>query len=134
MLVVSILKTKFGLMRKYFQVRSSRPEVVRKKDVLRNFTKITGKHLSQSLFFNKVAGARPTTLLKMKLWHRCFPVNFVKFLRRPFFIEHFWWLLPSSAHHVISVYLCTEISYEEKFAEKIHKNGQNVLSSKTLTQ
>ena len=30
-----------------------------RKDVLRNFTKFTGKQLCQSLFFNKVAGARP---------------------------------------------------------------------------
>ena len=30
------------------------------------------------------------TLLKKRLWHRCFPVNFVKFLRTPFFIEHLW--------------------------------------------
>ena len=30
-----------------------------KKGVLRNFTKFLGKHLSQSLFFNKVAGLRP---------------------------------------------------------------------------
>ena len=36
--------------------RSSRPEVFCKKDVLRNFTKFTAKHLCQSLFFNKVAG------------------------------------------------------------------------------
>ena len=28
------------------------------KGVLRNFTKFTGKHLCQSLFFNKVAGMR----------------------------------------------------------------------------
>ena len=34
--------------------RSSRPEVFCKKRVLRNFTKFTGKHLCQSLFFNKV--------------------------------------------------------------------------------
>ena len=27
-----------------------------KKGVLRNFAKFTGKHLRQSLFFNKVAG------------------------------------------------------------------------------
>ena len=32
--------------------RSSRPEVFRKKDVLRNFRKFTEKHLCQSLFFN----------------------------------------------------------------------------------
>ena len=42
--------------------RSSRP-VFCKKCVLRNFTKFTGKHLCQSLFFNKVA------------------------------VEHLWWLL-----------------------------------------
>ena len=35
------------------------------------------------LFFNKVAGLRPATLLKKRLWHRCFPVNFAKFLRTP---------------------------------------------------
>ena len=64
-----------------------------KRGVLRNFTKFTGKHQCQSLFFNKVAGLRPVTLLKKRLWHRCFPVNFVKFLRIPFFIEHLWWLL-----------------------------------------
>ena len=52
--------------------------------VLRNFTKFTGKHLCQSLSFNKVADLRPATLLKKRLWHRCFPVNFVKFLRTPF--------------------------------------------------
>ena len=32
-------------------VRSSRPEVLYKKDVLKNFAKFTGKPLCQSLFF-----------------------------------------------------------------------------------
>ena len=73
--------------------RSSRPDVFCEKGVLRNFTKFTAKHLCQSLFFNKVGGLRPATLLKKRLWHRCFPVNFVKFLRTPFFIEHVWWML-----------------------------------------
>ena len=36
--------------------RSSHPEVFFKKGVFRNFTKLTGKHLCQSLFFNKVVG------------------------------------------------------------------------------
>ena len=44
--------------------RSSRTEVFCKKGVLRNFAKFTGKHLCQCLFFNKVAGLRPATLLK----------------------------------------------------------------------
>ena len=30
----------------------------------------------------------PATLLRKKLWHRCFPVNSAKFVRTPFFIEH----------------------------------------------
>ena len=64
--------------------RSSHQRCYVRKGVLRNFTKFTGKHLCQSLFFNKVAGFRPVTLLKKRLWHRCFPVNFVKFLRTPF--------------------------------------------------
>ena len=42
-------------------------------------------------FFNKVAGLRPTTLLKKRLWHRCFPVNFAKFLKILFLKEHLWW-------------------------------------------
>ena len=32
-------------------------------------------------------------LLKDRLWHRCFPVNFAKFLRTSFLTEHLWWLL-----------------------------------------
>ena len=35
--------------------KPSRPEVFCKNDVLRNFTKFTGKHLCQGLFLNKVA-------------------------------------------------------------------------------
>ena len=76
-----------------FKGQKQLPEVFYKKCVLRNFTKFTGKHLCQSLFFSEVAGLRPATLLKKKLWHRCFPVNFAKFLRTTFFIEHLWWLL-----------------------------------------
>ena len=49
--------------------------------VPRNIAKFTGKHLRQRLFINKDAGLRPA---KKGLWHRCFPVNFAKFLRIPF--------------------------------------------------
>ena len=35
----------------------------------------------------------PTTLLKKRLWRSCFAVNFVKFLRILFVIEHQWLLL-----------------------------------------
>ena len=76
-----------------FDTRSSCPEVFCKKSVLRNFAKFTGKHLCHSPFFNKVAGLRPGTLFKKRLWHWCFPVTFTKFLRTYFYIEHLWWLL-----------------------------------------
>ena len=58
------------------------------KGVLKSFTKFTEKHLCQSVFLNKVAGLRPLTFLKKRLWHRYFLVNFAKFLRAPFFTEH----------------------------------------------
>ena len=78
--------------RKAFK-RGSHQRCSMKKGVRRNFTKFTGKHLCQILFFNKVAGLSPAILSKKRLWHRCFPVNFAKFLRASFFIEHLWWLL-----------------------------------------
>ena len=65
--------------------RSSHWRCSVKKGVLRNFAKFTEKHMCQRLFFNKVAGLRPANLLKKSLWHKCFPVNFAKFLRSPFF-------------------------------------------------
>ena len=34
----------------------------------------------------------PATLLKKRLWHGCFPLNFAKFFRTSFFTEHLWWL------------------------------------------
>ena len=64
-----------------------------KKCVLRNFAKFTGKHLCQSLFFNKVVGLRPAILLKKRIWHRCFPVTFAKFLRTPFLKNTSGWLV-----------------------------------------
>ena len=48
--------------------RSSHPEVFRKKGV-------------------------PASLLKKRLWNKCFPVNFPKFFRTPFFTEYLRWLL-----------------------------------------
>ena len=44
------------------------------------------------VFCFKVVGLRPATLLKKSLWHRCFPVNFVKFLRTPFLQNTSGWL------------------------------------------
>ena len=73
--------------------RSSHRRCSLRKGVLRNFAKFTGKHLCQSLFFHKVAGLSPATLLNMWLWHRCLPVIFPKFLRTPFLQNTSWRLL-----------------------------------------
>ena len=62
---------------------SIREDVFCKQGVLKNFAEFLGKHLSQSLFFNKVAGLRPATSLKERLRYRCFSLNFAKFLRTP---------------------------------------------------
>ena len=56
-------------------------EVIYKKGVLKNFAKFIGEHLCQSHFLIK------------RLWHRCFPENFAKFLRTPFSVEQLRWLL-----------------------------------------
>ena len=36
-----------------------------------------------------------------RLWHNCFLVNFVKFLRTLFYIEHLWWLLLTYEKHYV---------------------------------
>ena len=69
--------------KRFCQFRSSHQRCSIKKGVLRIFARFTGKHLCRSLFFNKVAGLRPATLLKKRLWRRCFPMNFTNFLRVP---------------------------------------------------
>ena len=77
-------QTGYQLQPLKFHLETSRPEVFCKNGVLRNIAKFTEKHLCQSLFFIKAVGLRPSTLLKNELWHSCFPVKFVKFIRTPF--------------------------------------------------
>ena len=59
-------------------------EVFSEKRFSYKFHKIHRKTSVPILFFNKVAGLRPASLLKKRPWHRCFPLNFAKFLRTPF--------------------------------------------------
>ena len=42
--------------------------------------------------------------IKKGLWHRCFPVNFAKFLKTLCFAEHFRWLL--LLFHLLGSLLC----------------------------
>ena len=43
--------------------------------------------------FKKAAGLKACNFIKKRLQHRCFPVNFAKFLRIPFVTGHHRWLL-----------------------------------------
>ena len=65
--------------------RSSHLQMLFIIDLLKSFTIFLGKYLCWNLFLTK--------FVKRRLQHRCFLVNFVKFLRTSFFIEHLQWLL-----------------------------------------
>ena len=52
-----------------------------KKVFFKDFVKLIGKHLRQSLYLNNVTGLRPTILLKKSFRYRSF---LVRFLRTPF--------------------------------------------------
>ena len=56
-----------------------------KNGVLRNFVKFTGKHLERDSFLITLQASDLQLYQKNSIWHRCFPVNFAKFLRTPFF-------------------------------------------------
>ena len=58
-------KFKFFLFELFssLHIRSSRPEGFCKRSVLKNFAKLTGKHLCWSLFLTTLQ-AKPATLLK----------------------------------------------------------------------
>ena len=63
--------------------------------------------MCQDLFFNKVAGLRPGTLLKTRLWHKCFLVNFAKFIRTPSFTEHLWATASVDyAEYLMEIFIC----------------------------
>ena len=77
------------LQNSYFEeysfLRNSSPEVFYIKGVLKSFIKFTGKHqcLAQPHFKYRWT-SQPPTLLKNRLWHSCFSVSFVKFLKTSF--------------------------------------------------
>ena len=98
--------------------RSSCPEFLIKK--VKNFATLIGKHLCQNLFFNKAAG-QPATLLKTRLWQRCFPVNFCEIFKNTFFIEHLW--LAVSDTWIFSKILQTVI-YNNSYGVCSYKNSK----------
>ena len=66
-----------------FSIQKQPPEVFCKKMFLRISENSQEKTLAEVSFL------RPATLWTERPRHRCFPVNFVKVLKAPFFTEHF---------------------------------------------
>ena len=73
---------------KYFKLQKQPPEVFYKKVILKNFAIFKEKHLCWSHFFLLPKGA--CNFIKKRLQHRCFTVNFHKFLRTPILKKHLW--------------------------------------------
>ena len=88
-LLISIAAILLGLEKTF---RSSHPRCYVKKVFLKISQNSHENTCARVSFLIKLQ-ARGLLLLKKRLWHRCFLVNFAKFLRTPFFIEHVWWLL-----------------------------------------
>ena len=62
-------------------------------------------------------------------------MNFVKFLRTPFFIEHLWWLLPCGFHEAFQNNLSAEHlrkAFSEFFLEAFSLDSYNDFVSRTL--
>ena len=60
------------------------------------------------------AGLKPATLLRKRLWLRCFLVNFAKFLRTPFSQNNSGWLL---------LWLLKEALYWISFQSRIYQRA-----------
>ena len=102
-------------------------EVFCKNGVLKKFARFTGKYLCQSLLFNKVVGHRPATLSKRRLWQRYFLVNFPKFLRPAFFLEHLRWLFLKFKRKQFHFTYTSEYFY----TSEIYKNTLNYSITKS---
>ena len=78
--------------------RSSHLQMLFKIGCLKNLVISTGNTCSGVSFY-KTADLKAYNFIKKRPQHRCFPVSIAKFLRTPFFTEHWWLLLPNLPHH-----------------------------------
>ena len=70
--------------KEYFQnFTSSHRRCSLRKGAFKNFAKVTGKHLRQSLFFNKV-------FIKKETPAQVFSCEYCEIFKNTFFIEHLW--------------------------------------------
>ena len=99
---------------------------VLKKVALKNFAKFTRKHLCQSLFFNKVAGWKPATLLK-----KDFGIGVFLWILRNF-LEHLFYRTPLEncfrsfevSLNFTEIYFYVTVTWDKFFFSQPHKNIQ----------
>ena len=72
-----------------------------KKGVLRNFAKFTGKHLCQSLFFNKVAGLKSCNYTKKDTLAQVFSGDFCEISKNVIFYRTLLVTAPGKENQVI---------------------------------
>ena len=97
-------------------IKKQMPEGFCKKGVLKTFHKIHLKTPLLESLFNGVSGLRPETLLRKRLQHRCFQVNFVKLLRTPFLQNSSVICLTVSFHKEI-LYICSNLLLLQKWTK-----------------
>ena len=85
--VVTKIKLRTKIKKHNQLYRSSHQRCSLRKGVLRNFAKFTGKHLCQSLFFNKVAGAA-CNFIKKETLTQVFSCEFCEISKNTCFTEH----------------------------------------------
>ena len=86
----------------FFKYQNQPPEVFHKKGVPKKVAKFAGKQLCQSISFNIFEDVRTANLLKKRLWHKFFAVNFAKSLRAPFLQNTSRQLLLKYGKHLFS--------------------------------
>ena len=84
MLQIAKLDLNYKLQLLAYEYQTQSPRGVLRKRRPQKFRKIHRKIPLPESLFNKVAGISLATLLKKRLWHRWFPMNFAKW-------EHFFY-------------------------------------------
>ena len=97
-------------------IKKQMPQGFCKNGVLKKFHKIHLKTLVLESLFNRVSGLWPATLLKKRLQHKCFQVNFVKFWRTPFLQNTSVIFLTVSVHKEV-LYICSNLLLLEKWTK-----------------
>ena len=77
------------------------------------------------------------TLLRKRRWHRRFPVNFTKFLRTSFFIEHLWWLLLDLLRQIFKDINISILRFIDSYGfhrEKVKRDRSNNFRAMKISQ